>query len=124
MALKNISGQPSASSVVSANAQEITGAKSKKSSEAGATVASLAQAQTANAAKGVDVAVSDAAKTRASEARKAKELAMKAPDVREDRVAALKAKIADGTYQIDSEKIAEGMVRDSIMEHLASDWNQ
>jgi len=40
--------------------------------------------------------------------------AMNAPEVREDKVAAIKAQIASGEYEIDSKKIAEGILRDEI----------
>ena len=36
------------------------------------------------------------------------------PDVREDMVAELKARIASGTYRIDAEAIADRMVRDAF----------
>jgi negative regulator of flagellin synthesis FlgM len=50
---------------------------------------------------------------------KALDIARNTPDVREDRVAALKAKIASGEYQVDSGRIADGMMREAILEHLA-----
>jgi negative regulator of flagellin synthesis FlgM len=71
--------------------------------------------------KSVDVNVSDKAKARSAEQKLAKDIAMNAPDVREDKVAAIKTKIANGTYQVDSGKIADGMMREAIMEHLAKD---
>jgi negative regulator of flagellin synthesis FlgM len=37
------------------------------------------------------------------------------PDVRMDRVAELKAQIDNGTYKIQSEEIAEKMIRDSLL---------
>ena len=73
--------------------------------------------------KGVDVNVSDKARARAADQAKAKELAMKSPEIREDRVAALKSQIDAGTYKVDSGKIADGMVREAVMEHLATDLN-
>ena len=51
--------------------------------------------------------------------RKATDIARKTPDVREDRVAALKSQIKDGTYQLDSGKIADAMLREAIKERLA-----
>ena len=36
-----------------------------------------------------------------------------APDVREDRVAAIKSKLADGTYEVDSKAIAGKMLESS-----------
>jgi negative regulator of flagellin synthesis FlgM len=36
------------------------------------------------------------------------------PDVRAEKVEAIKARIADGTYRIDSEQIAAKMIRESL----------
>jgi negative regulator of flagellin synthesis FlgM len=49
---------------------------------------------------------------KAKEFAQAKAVASQAPDVREDKIAALKARIAAGTYQIDANKIADKMVDD------------
>jgi negative regulator of flagellin synthesis FlgM len=43
------------------------------------------------------------------------------PDVREDKVAQLKSAIENGTYRIDSEKIAEKMLNESIINDLLGD---
>jgi flagellar biosynthesis anti-sigma factor FlgM len=51
--------------------------------------------------------------------KKALEIARNTPEVREDRVAQLKKKIAEGKYNVDSEKIAEGIVTEAIKDHLA-----
>jgi negative regulator of flagellin synthesis FlgM len=42
----------------------------------------------------------------------ARSTAMKADDMRRERVDALKAQVADGTYQIDNEKIAMTLLRE------------
>ena len=52
---------------------------------------------------------------------KATEIARSTPDVREDRVAELKKKINDGTYEVEPEKIADGILREAIRDHVASD---
>lgn len=70
-------------------------------------------------ALGTSVQISDDGKGRAAEFQKALEIAKGTPDVREDRVAALKKQIADGTYQVDSGKIADGMLREAIKDRLA-----
>ena len=36
------------------------------------------------------------------------------PDVREDKVAEIKARIADGTYRIDSDQVAKQMIRKAL----------
>jgi len=40
------------------------------------------------------------------------------PDVREDKVAQLKEQIENGTYEIDEEKIADKMLKDSLFNDL------
>ena len=42
----------------------------------------------------------------------------KIPDVREEKVAALKKEIENGTYKVDSEEIAEKMLKDGILNDL------
>lgn len=121
MAVKNISGQGHApasgrisDSIVTPNAAKISNAQQVSLPKPGM------QGPTGSAS-GVDVAVSDKARSRIAEQKKAKEIAMATPDVREDRVAAIKAKMAEGTYKVDSEKIANGMVREALMDHLTSE---
>jgi negative regulator of flagellin synthesis FlgM len=56
-----------------------------------------------------------------SEARLASEAlaaAKAAPDVRADRVAALKASIANGTYKVDSKTLADKMISRSLEDDL------
>lgn len=67
------------------------------------------------------VKISPDAKERAEAQQKALKIARDTPDVREDRVAELKKQIQAGTYQIDSGKIADGMLREAIKDHLATD---
>jgi negative regulator of flagellin synthesis FlgM len=40
------------------------------------------------------------------------------PDIREDKVAQLKEQIENGTYEIDEEKIADNMLKDSLLNDL------
>jgi len=40
------------------------------------------------------------------------------PDVREDKVAQLKEQIENGTYEINEEKIADKMLKDSLLNDL------
>ncbi len=60
------------------------------------------------------VALSNAAKN-IQEAQKKLEAI---PDVREDKVAELKEQIENGTYEIDAEKIADKMLKDSLFYDL------
>jgi negative regulator of flagellin synthesis FlgM len=54
--------------------------------------------------------------SKAKEAAQAKSIATSAPDVREERVAALKKQIAEGKYKVDANAIADKLVD----EHLAT----
>ena len=51
---------------------------------------------------------------RAQDIQKAKELAKKAPDVREDRVAALQKAIDNGSYNVSAKDIADKMVDEEL----------
>ena len=65
------------------------------------------------------VDVSSEAREMAASRQKALDIARNTPDVREDRVAEIKAQIAAGTYKVDSGKIADGMLREAVKERLA-----
>jgi len=51
----------------------------------------------------------------AIEMQRAKSLSDAAPDIREGKVTEIKKQIEDGTYKIDSEKIAYKMIKESIL---------
>lgn len=71
------------------------------------------------AKSGVDVAVSPQAREMAEARAKALNIARNTPDVREDRVAELKKQIQSGNYKVNPEKIADGIMREALFEHLA-----
>ena len=48
----------------------------------------------------------------------ASQIAKSSPDVRPDKVAELKKKIQDGTYEIDSAKIADKLVEEHLNNHF------
>ena len=56
------------------------------------------------------VSLSDTARAMAS----ARASVSAAPDVREDKIAALKAAIANGTYSVDSKSLANSMLRHGL----------
>jgi negative regulator of flagellin synthesis FlgM len=60
------------------------------------------------------VVLSDAAK-RIQEAKKQLDAL---PDIREDKVAQLKEQVENGTYEIDAEKIADKMLKDTLLNNL------
>ena len=64
---------------------------------------------TAGASRGSDSAQVNLSQ-RAQDVMKAKEIAMAAPDIREDRVAALQKAIDSGNYKVDAKDIADRMV--------------
>ena len=82
--------------------------------------ANSSQSLQKNNAESVNVSLSPEAKVLAEAKKKALGIAMNTPDVREDRVAELKRKISAGEYQIDSEKIADGILREALREQLAT----
>jgi len=47
---------------------------------------------------------------------RASELATQAPDIRQDKVNDIKARLAAGTYNVDSKVVAEAMLRKSVTE--------
>lgn len=65
-------------------------------------------------AKADTVVLSDTAK-QLQEAQKKMEAI---PDVREDKVAQIKEQIENGTYEINEEKIADKMLKDSLLNDL------
>ena len=67
------------------------------------------------AVKSDTVLISDTAK-RIQEARKQLD---RIPDIREDKVAQLKNQINNGTYEINSEKIADKMIKEGLINELA-----
>ena len=57
--------------------------------------------------------------------KKAMDIALDTPEIREDKVAALKKQIAEGTYKVDSGKIADGMIKETLFDYLhatGQDW--
>ena len=69
--------------------------------------------------KSVQVQLSDTAREVSTAKQKALDIAMNTSDVRMDKVEALKAKIQNGEYKVDPELIAEGIVREALMEEIA-----
>lgn len=52
--------------------------------------------------------------TQGRDIRQAVKIAKSAPDVREDKITAIRARIENGTYEIESEKIAAKMIVESL----------
>jgi negative regulator of flagellin synthesis FlgM len=80
--------------------------KVNKPKSGGATALSEMAAGSSKASEGASVNLSE----RAQDVMKAKEIAMAAPDVREDRVAELQKMIDAGKYKVDAKDIADKMV--------------
>lgn len=68
---------------------------------------------------GYDVHLSPEARELAEARLKAEAIAKSTPAIRQDRIDAIKEQIANGAYQIDSEKVADGMLREAVRDHLA-----
>ena len=75
-------------------------------------------------AEGVGVHLSKGGKDLQAAHQKAYEIAMNTPDVREDKVEAIKKQLKEGTYKIDSGKIADGMLREAIKDKLAMELGE
>jgi len=58
---------------------------------------------------------------KAREIQEAKKLLNSLPDIREEKVAYLKEQIENGTYQINGEKIAVKMLKESLLNEM-DDW--
>ena len=67
-----------------------------------------------------DVSLSPKAREMMEARKKALDIARNTPDVREDKVAEMKARINSGAYKPDANKIYDGMMREAILDHLAS----
>jgi len=52
--------------------------------------------------------------SRAKDLQKVSEILKKTPDVREEKVSELKAKVANGTYQVKSKDVADKMVNEHL----------
>ncbi|NRA67069.1 MAG: flagellar biosynthesis anti-sigma factor FlgM [Pseudobacteriovorax sp.] len=70
--------------------------------------------------KNFDVSLSPEAQQLMKAQEKALDIARSTSPIREDRVADIKARIANGTYQIEPGKIADGMMMEAIKDSLAS----
>ena len=55
---------------------------------------------------------------KASDIKKIRAIIQKSPDVRSDKVARLKKKIADGDYAVNGKDIADKMIREFLLEDL------
>jgi flagellar biosynthesis anti-sigma factor FlgM len=120
MAVKNVAS-PLVSGVGLGKSKDTETVKKSGVSDIGpATVGQQGVPSSSVAGRDFGVQLSDSGKKRAEEQKKAFEIAKNTPDVREDKVAAIKAKIQAGTYEVDSGKIVDGMLREAIMEHLAT----
>ena len=79
----------------------------------------------AGGAKGSDrkdwnVQISPEAVELAEARQKAMNVAKNTNPIREDRVADLKRRIADGSYKVDAGNIADGMMAEAIRDHVAN----
>ena len=48
----------------------------------------------------------------------AKKLLSSVPDIREEKVAQIKAQIENGTYQVEEKKLAQKMIKESLLNEL------
>ena len=110
-------GDSGPSADVAANRQLNTTTKAGGAQSSPGVISGKSQ-QPNSSGENIQVAVSSDARSRAAEMQKAKQIAQNAPDVREDKIAAIKERIQNGTYQVDSGLIADGIMREAIRDHL------
>ena len=70
--------------------------------------------------KNFDVNLSQEAQELLQARQKAMQIAKSTSPVREDRIAAIKAQIADGTYKVDPGRIADGMLVEAIKDKVST----
>jgi negative regulator of flagellin synthesis FlgM len=85
----------------------------KKTDRAGEASQSAPVKKAQETAAGQQAAKADIS-SRAKEFSKAKEVAAATPDVREEKVAELKRRIAAGTYSVDAQAVADKMVNEHL----------
>ena len=90
--------------------REVSGAK--KSDRAASTKRADRTDKSGSVDSSADVSMNIS--TRAKEAAKAKEIAASTPDIRAEKIAELKRKIAAGKYNIDENAIADRMVNEHV----------
>jgi negative regulator of flagellin synthesis FlgM len=84
---------------------------------------SATQAKDSAVAENYGLNVSPKAKELSEARQKALGIARNTPDVREDRVAELKKKINSGSYKVDPDKIADGMMKEALKDQVALDMH-
>lgn len=76
----------------------------------------LTRTETGASSEGTSVEISE----RAQLLKTANEIVHQTPDVRKDRVESLKRQIAEGSYRVDADKLAERILED----HLGTDFGK
>lgn len=67
----------------------------------------------------LDTASKTTLSAKAKELQKIKKVYQETPDIREDKVKELAAKINSGTYKLDSDKITQGIVKEAIKDEIS-----
>jgi flagellar biosynthesis anti-sigma factor FlgM len=97
---------------------ETQGTQNAKKSEKSEKAAAAKAARPEKAEKSDRAPIEGSSKTeissRAKEMAQAKDVAAAAPETREEKIAALKARIAAGRYEVDNEAVADRMVDDHL----------
>ncbi len=72
------------------------------------------------AGKDFSLDISPASKEIRQAYEKARKIARETPDVREDKVRDIKEKIRNGYYQVDSGKVADGILKEALRDHIST----
>jgi len=90
--------------------------KSKEAGTPSKVSSDISRADGTRGQTGAEIEISE----RAQLMKQAMELARNTPDVRKDKIESLKKSVKDGTYQVDSSKVADRLVE----EHLRNDFGK
>src|SRR3954462_6459649 len=96
---------------------QVQGAETKRTGKAGQAGEGKDAGKTGNAVAADPGAVKADISSHGKEIATANAVARSAPDTREDKIAELKKRIAEGSYKVDANAVADRMVND----HLAAD---
>ena len=96
---------------------QVASTDTKRTGKTGGSSNAQDAGKSGNAAASDSGAVKADISSRGKEIASARSAALAAPDTREDKIAELKKRIAEGSYKVDANAVADRMVND----HLAAD---
>lgn len=117
MAVNGVKNSPNLANANSIQPTDPSKAEKAEKANAKNAAAQYAKAPPATVRDAANVQISQKAK----EMSLAKKIAEETPDIREDKVAHFKDLINKGEYKVDSDKVANAMLREAMRDELAND---